>query len=104
MKIYDYRTEQENEPESHESAMLFFCQSVLPILQDYAEMTSSLLIMDESDKGRQITATLKNSMGFDITESCKTIRGLLAMTENISISVENDDVVLTLIFSYEFFS
>lgn len=74
----------------------YFYHAILPILQDFAEITSSLLIVEEHNQ--TIEVIFKNSYGFDLTESCKYMRSIFVIANHISISIEDEEVNLSFIF------
>ena len=96
LKFLDF-VEQEEENKKD----LQFENLILPVLQDFAELTASVLIIEKSEETQVITATLKNFHGFDITQSCKCFRSLLIMADYIGLALENDEIVLSLNFDYE---
>lgn len=80
-----------------EHAKKYFQMVMLPVLQDFAEMTSSLLVINEPSKNGLYIASIHNHEGFEITESCRMMRSLLVLAD--CIAVENEgDAVLTLVF------
>ena len=83
------------------SVKTYFNNAILPILQEFGEMTYSLLVVEENDKEQIIVVSLRNQYGFDITESCRYMRGLFVIANHISINVEAGEVVLSLFFDYE---
>ncbi len=74
----------------------YFYHAILPILQDFAEITSSLLIVEEHNQ--TIEVIFKNSYGFDLTESCKYMRSIFVIANHISINIEDEEVNLSFIF------
>ena len=73
----------------------WFDAAILPLLKDFAEITSSILEIDAQSE-TYIIATIKNEYRFDITESCRAMRSLLILAEHISIDLENDMILLSL--------
>lgn len=71
--------------------------TIIPILQNFAKMTCSCLNLEQQNKFVMI-ATLTNSEGFDILESCKSMRTLLNLASHIGINSKGDETSLTLIF------
>lgn len=87
--------------EKEQEAKICFNSAILPILKDFAELTSSLLTIEENNKNQTVIATLKNSCSLDITENCRCMRGLLIIANYINITVEDEGIILSLIFDYE---
>lgn len=87
--------------EKEQEARIYFNNVILPILKDFAELTSSLLMIEENNKNQTVTAILKNSCSLDITENCRYMRGLLVIANYINIAVEDEEIILSLIFDYE---
>lgn len=80
-----------------ENSLIWANNAILPILKDFAEVTSSVLQVD-TDNPRILVATLKNTAGFDITESCKCMKLIFDLANHIGIDVENGQIALSLIF------
>jgi len=97
-------TLKQSEEEEHLiKAKNYFNYAILPILQDFGEITSSLLIVNENDKSQLFEVSLKNSKGFDITESFKIVKNLFIVANYIGINFENNEVVLSFVFDYKEF-
>ena len=62
-----------------------FTSALLPSLKDFAELTGSLLTVEES-KQYCVVAELTNRQGFDITESSKIIRAIFTLANHIAVS------------------
>ncbi|MBS6952114.1 MAG: hypothetical protein KH230_02660 [Enterocloster asparagiformis] len=75
----------------------WFEQAVLPALRDFARVTSSLLEVDWDGDG-SITALLRSSEEFRVQDQCRGLRMALFMAEDILISRDEDELVLTLIY------
>lgn len=90
---------QSSESNRLESARSFFDTTIQPALIDFAEMTSSLLMIQECDNQNVIITTIVNNGGVDITESCKAMRGILVMANCISLGSEDEEPALSLIFN-----
>ncbi len=75
----------------------WFDVAVLPALQEFSEMTSSLLTIEKNDRPI-VVATLSNRHGFDITENCRLIRMFLGLAHHIGINNEDNLTSLVLIF------
>ena len=75
--------------------MNWFTVAILPVLQDFAESTASILEI-ETQSQTHITATIKNGNGLEITENCKIMRSLLILADHISIALEDDIILLSL--------
>lgn len=73
----------------------WFNASILPILKEFAETTSSILTIERDEN---ITFSFRNKRGFDITESCM-LRFVLLICEYIGIDKDGEDTILTLTFS-----
>lgn len=73
----------------------WFDSSILPALRTYAELTFSILDI-ERDRKEIIQATLRNSSGLEITESCRSLYMALIMAVQIFVDVEDGDPVLIL--------
>ena len=87
--------------EQEQDAKVYFDNAILPVLQDFANLTSSLLLTEENNEKQTITATLKNSCSLDITESCRCMRGIFVIASYINMAVEDEGIVLSLLFDYE---
>ena len=87
--------------EQEQEAKAYFDNAILPVLQDFAELTSSLLVIEESNRSSTVTAILKNSCSLDITESCRCMRGIFVIASYINMAVEDEGIVLSLLFDYE---
>ena len=74
----------------------WFDPAIVPLLQEYAEMSSGLLEINKDDSGI-VTANLKQERGFTITENCM-LRSILLMAHNISMDAKDGEIVLTLTF------
>jgi hypothetical protein len=80
--------------------MLWFDNTIVPILKDFAELSSSELVIDKKADALAI-ATFRNSYGFDIMESDRWWRMALAAAGHIGIDTEGGETVLTLTFDCE---
>ena len=80
-----------------QNSLIWFNTALLPILQDYAELTSSFLQVEPDDTGI-IIATIKNSMGLDIGESHKCMKMLLGLATHIGVNIDNGQATLNLVF------
>lgn len=74
-----------------------FTSALLPSLKDFAELTGSLLTVEES-KQYCIVAELTNRQGFDITESSKIIRAIFTLANHIGIGSKDGETCISLIF------
>ena len=88
---------QTNRKENERKSSQWFEVAILPVLKDFAEMTSSILEIDRPQPA-YFVATLSNEYGFDITESCRAMRFLLNFSNHIGISKIEKNVILTLMF------
>ncbi len=100
LKKYVDHIEQADKEERFAVARKYFDATILPALQDFADITCSLLLIDECDNQCAILATIRNKEGFDISESCKVMRGLLTMANCISIGLEDGEPALVLVFDF----
>ena len=71
--------------------------ALLPSLKDFAELTGSLLTVEES-KQYCVVAELTNRQGFDITESSKIIRAIFTLANHIGIGSKDGETCISLIF------
>lgn len=74
-----------------------FTSALLPSLKNFAEITGSLLTVDEN-KHSCIIAELTNSHGFDITESCRIIRAIFTLANQIGIDSTDGKTRISFIF------
>lgn len=74
-----------------------FTSALLPSLKDFAELTGSLLTVEES-KQYCVVAELTNRQGFDITESSKIIRAIFTLANHIGIGSKDGETCISLIF------
>lgn len=82
---------------SEEQISQWFDAAILPILKEFAEMTASVLEI-ERPQNTYFIATLSHSQEFDITESCRAMRFILAFSNHIGINSTDGITTLTLIF------
>lgn len=80
---------------------IYFHHAILPILQDFAELTGSILIIEENNPQQIIEVIFKNSCGFDITENYKYIKTLFILANHIGINFEDNEMILSLIFNLQ---
>lgn len=73
--------------------MEWFDKTVLPILQEFAEQTSSTLDVLR-DKKEIIQATLRNSCGIGFSYNCLYM--VIIMASYVAVDVEDNDPVLIL--------
>lgn len=73
----------------------WFNSSILVILKEFSEITSSKLEIDREDD--LIFCSFRNKNGFDITDTC-ILRFILTIFQHISITSDNEESVLTLTF------
>lgn len=78
----------------------WFDSAILPILQDFSEMTSSVLEVEKLGKTHIVT-TIKNEQGLDITENCKLMKYALVFANYIGIDINNGMMKLLLIFDWK---
>lgn len=74
-----------------------FNSALLPSLKDFAEITGSLLTVEES-KHSCIVAELTNNQGFDITESCRIIRAIFTLANQVGILSKDGQTCISFIF------
>jgi len=91
--------EEKTKQKHHSHSLNLFDSAILPVLQDFAEITSSILTVEKDDKAI-ITTTLTNNYGFDITESCRSMRALINLSNHIAINGNDRETTLTLIFDF----
>ena len=77
----------------------WFDSAILPILQDFSEMTSSVLEVEKPGKTHIVT-TIKNEQGLDITENCKMMKYALIFASYIGIDSNNGMMTLILMFDW----
>ncbi|RFZ78807.1 hypothetical protein DS742_11915 [Lacrimispora amygdalina] len=92
-------TKQANLVIEQENYAKWFDIAILPILQDFSEMTSSVLEVEKPGK-THIVITIKNEQGLDITENCKMMKYALAFANHIGIDSNGGMMILILIFDY----
>lgn len=73
-----------------------FNDLILPVLQDFAELTAFVLVVEKNNE--IMIVTFKNTHGFDITENCRHFRSLLVIANYIGMSLEDDGIILSLNF------
>lgn len=86
---------EETEAETIQQNNNWFDNSILPALKKYAQLSSSVLDI-ERDKKEIIQATLRNSCGLEITETCRGLYMALNMAVHIMVDIEAGDPVLVL--------
>lgn len=72
----------------------WFDHTLLPVLKDYAQVTSSLLQIERDTN--TIDVLIRNSRGLDITENCKGMYMALLMAVHIFMEADGEDTVLAL--------
>ena len=77
--------------------MMWFDNTIVPDLKDFAELSSSELVIDKKADTLAI-AIFKNPYGFDIMENDRWWRMALAAAGHIGIDTEGGETVLTLTF------
>lgn len=70
---------------------------ILPILRSFAEITSSLLIVENNDTPIIETKFINDSR-IDITENYRFIKIILNLASHISIESQNGETIFTLVF------
>jgi len=71
--------------------------AILPILQEYAKKTCSLLTIEEAHDS-VIIATLKNDIGYDIAENSRLIKLLFNLANQVGIESEDGKTCIALVF------
>ncbi len=98
-KVVEKMKESEDEM-SCDNTKSYFYNAILPILQEFAELTGALLQIEENNQNQIIEAVFKNSYGFDLTEGCRYMRSMFVVANHISISIEEEEVALSFVFDY----
>ena len=75
----------------------WFNNSILPILKEFADMTSSKLEI-ERNKDSIFTANIINKKSLDITESCTCMRMVMIAASYLLIDHDNNNTILSLTF------
>lgn len=73
----------------------WFDTTILPVLREYAELTSSILDI-ERDKKEIVQATLRNSCGLEFSVDCRCLYMALLVAVQVVVDVENNDSILVL--------
>lgn len=92
---------QQKQEEHLSKAKKYFQAAVLPGLKDFAEMSGSILYINEHDETMSMQAVFKNVSGFDITESCRLMRSLMLLSNHIGIMTEDSETTLSLVYDYK---
>jgi len=92
-------TKQANLAIEQENYAEWFNTAILPILQDFSEMTSSVLEIEKLEKTHIVT-TIKNEQSLDITESSKLMKNVLSFASHIGIENNDGITILMLIFDW----
>lgn len=71
--------------------------AILPALRAYAKKTCSLLIIEEAHES-VIMATLKNDIGYDVTENSGFIKMLFNLANYVGIESEDEKTCIILVF------
>lgn len=77
--------------------MEWFDTVILPVIKEFAEMTSSSLEIQRDEIGI-ITACLRNTNGIDITESCHGMYMVLLIAVQIDFDTDDNESILALIY------
>ncbi|RJW53985.1 hypothetical protein DXC92_01585 [Clostridiales bacterium TF09-2AC] len=91
------RIKRDTEADDTQKHIRWFDTVILPLLKDFAELTSSSLEIQRDEIGI-ITTCIRNSNGLDITESCHGMYLALLLAVQIDLDADNDETVLTLIY------
>lgn len=86
------KIKEESKEQAIENSKNWFNVAIIPVLKDFAETCGAILEIEETE-GNVIVATLKTKYSLDITESCKSMRMVLALAQHIAIDLNNDDGV-----------
>lgn len=89
------KIKEEMDAETATRHMEWFDKTVLPILQEFAEQTSSTLDVLR-DKKEIIQATLRNSCGIGFSYNCRCLYMVIIMASYVAVDVEDNDPVLIL--------
>lgn len=85
----------ETEAETITKHLAWFNSAILPVLKEYAELTSSILDV-ERDKKEIIQATLRNSCGLSFSYDCRCLYMAVIMASYVAVDVEDKDPILVL--------
>lgn len=88
----------DSEMERAEGGMEWLRNAIVPVLKDFAEMTSSLLCIEELDGRSAMVVTVRNGNGMDVTESCKCMKALMVLASHIGINAPDGTAELTMVF------
>lgn len=125
MEIYDYRTDEpleldmqfdqlsnterqqlneamkqireETKQAAAKQSRQWFNDGILPVLKKFAETGNSILEIDEARDG-SIVATFRNHTGYNLLDTKKRTRMILGLAAYADIRIENEDVILELVF------
>lgn len=75
----------------------WFDLAIVPILKEFAQMSSALLKIQKDNKGI-IEATLTSSFGMDIIDNSRCLYMLLVLATMVSVHAEDNDIILQLTF------
>ena len=84
----------EQSAKEQSTALLERFTSAFSIIKDFAELTGSLLTVEES-KQYCVVAELTNRQGFDITESSKIIRAIFTLANHIGIGSKDGETCIS---------
>lgn len=77
----------------------WFDEAIFPILEDFAEVSSSILEIERNDDS-YIISTITNQYGLDIADTCKMMKYALTFASYIGMNICDGAIALTLIFDY----
>ena len=99
-KIYEHldSVQEEVAQEAVDHSIDYAYNALLPIIKDFAFLTSSLLEVHQEDDRSIVEFCLKNENGFDITESCRAMLALLVMAVNVEFSIVENETQLRPVF------
>ena len=83
------------ESEELKERMEWWDNSILHVLKEYAEITSSVLDV-ERDQPNIIQVTLRNHSGIEFTYDCRCLYMVIIMAVMVVVDVEDGDPVLVL--------
>lgn len=90
----------ENKQKKSEQGLEQFRQMILPALKNYAELTCSLLEV-EQERDEVIIATFRDTSGFDIGFDDRSMRIALITASHISIELNSDHKGIALVLAYD---
>ena len=80
-----------------EESQTWFETAALPVLKNFAEISSSALEISNEDE-TTIIATFQNKCGYDLAEDDRHMRMLVGLSNHVSIEKNGDNIMLVLAF------